>query len=134
MNDLQKLEAVGKKHAKLIKAEERLLEQRAKAERITMPFKEINSRSREEGWQEDAIIRLIELRDEFAKAAEEYADSLWVAHCVLEDIPDPQCHEVLFRRYVQEKTWKQIAKEMGCSQRNCMILHKIAINAMNQTN
>lgn len=47
---------------------------------------------------------------------------------ILDEITDPEQYDILFKRYILSETWKQIAEEMGCSQRHCMRLSKTGIN------
>ena len=123
MTDLQKLEAVKENYARFIQTEQRLFEQRAKAERTTRPLQEIHYNSHAENWREDAIIQMAEARDELADVLNEYIDSWQAAHAVLDGITDPRHYEVLFRRYIQGYSWRKIAAEMGCSERQCVNLH-----------
>ena len=85
-----------------------------------------------ENWRENAVIQLIEERDKLADVLNEYIDSWWEAHTVLERIADPAHYEVLFRRYIQGYSWNKIAEEMGYSQRNCMRLYKQAVSSLSK--
>ena len=130
MTDLQKLEAVRENYAKFLEAERNLLEWKERAERATRPVQEMYHSGHAKNWREDAVIQMIEARDNLADTLNEYIDSWIVARAVIYSITDPGCLEVLFRRYIQGYTWMQIAAEMGCSRRNCMILHRKAINGL----
>ena len=130
MTSLQKLEAVRENYARLIDAEQTLREWKARAERTTRPVRESIHSGHAKNWREDAVILIAEAKDALADVLNEYIDSWQVAHTVLDAVEDPDCYEVLFRRYIQNYSWKRVAAEMKCSQRNCMILHQKAINSL----
>lgn len=132
MTDLQKLETVVENYKRFTQAEQRVLEYKAKAERTTRPLQEVCCSGHMENWRENAIIQLIEERDKLADVLNEYIDSWQEAHTVLDKIEDPSYYEVLFRRYIQGYSWKKIAGEMKCSQRNCMLIHEKAIEYLSQ--
>ena len=126
MNNLEKLEAVKKYYDRMIGAEERFYECKSKAERSTMAIQETSRKGNSKGWRETAMIQMIEARDKYAYAVIAYTEALKEAHDILDKIDDPQIYGILHHRYILFKTWKQIAADMGCSYRICMMLHKKA--------
>lgn len=130
MNNLEKLEAVKEYYYIMKDAEEWFEECRSKAERNTMAIQEIPRKGTTENWRETAMIQMIEARDAYADAISGYAKVLKEAHDILDKIDDSQIYGVLHHRYILFKTWKQVAENMGCSYRNCMVLHKKAVRIL----
>ena len=61
------------------------------------------------------------------KSPNDYAESLSEAYNVLDRLPEAKWIPILWGRYLQYKTWEQIALETRQSVRNGMTLHKKAL-------
>lgn len=127
-SELQKLEAVKLCLGKMELAGQYLEEKKARAESTTHLMNEIKVQSNGDmNWREDAILQVVEARDRYIAASNDYAESLSEAYNVLDRLPEAKWIPILWGRYLQYKTWEQIALETRQSVRNCMTLHKKAL-------
>lgn len=125
---LKKLENVKLYRSRMELAEQVFEEKRARAESTTNRMNGFKVRSSTgTDWNEEAMMQVIEARDCYISAVNDYAEALSEAHSVLCRVPDPKWIYILRERYLDDKTWQQIAIDTRQSVRNCMILHKKAL-------
>lgn len=80
----------------------------------------------------DAVSRIVDLENEINQAVDSYVDAKQAVAAVLDKLSDPDQLQVLHNRYVQYKTWEQIAYEMNMSYRNVCYIHGKGLQAVNQ--
>lgn len=125
---IQCLEAVRMYRNRMELAEQVFEEKRVRAESTTLRIKDVKVRSSTgTNWNEDAMIRVIEARDCYIAAVNDYTESLSKVYNILHQLPEAKWIPILSERYLDEKTWEQIAVDTRQSVRNCMVLHKKAL-------
>lgn len=75
----------------------------------------------------DAIARIIDLEAEIDRDIDRYVAAQQEISATLDKLNDPDQLHVLHMRYVQNKTWEQIAHEMGFCYRWICTLHGRAL-------
>lgn len=75
----------------------------------------------------DAVAKIVDLETEIGKDVDRYIEAKQDVSRTLEKLDDPDQLEVLHKRYVQYKTWEQIAYEMGISYRWVCTIHGRAL-------
>lgn len=75
----------------------------------------------------DAVTKIVDLEDEVNRDIDRYVNAKQEISGTLEKISDPDQLQVLHKRYVQYKTWEQIAWETGFSYRWVCNLHGKAL-------
>lgn len=80
----------------------------------------------------DTIAKIVDLKDEINRDIDRYVDAKREVSGTLEKISDPDQLQVLHQRYVQYKTWEQIACDMHMSYRNVCYIHGKALLAVRE--
>lgn len=75
----------------------------------------------------DAMAKIIDLEAEINRDVDRYVNAKQEISATLEKISDPDQLKVLHQRYVQYKTWEQIAYDTGFSYRWVCTLHGRAL-------
>lgn len=75
----------------------------------------------------DAVAKIVDLEAEINRDIERYVNAKHEVGTTLEKLTDPDQLKVLHMRYVQYKTWEQIAYEMGFSYRWVCTIHGRAL-------
>lgn len=75
----------------------------------------------------DAVAKIVDLEAEINRDIDRYVDAKRKVSSTMEKLDDPDQLKVLHMRYVQYKTWEQIAYEMGFSYRWVCTLHGRAL-------
>lgn len=75
----------------------------------------------------DAVAKIVDLEDEINKEIDRYVDAKEEVGSILDNLDDPDQLQVLHKRYVQYKTWEQIACEMNLSYRWVCVIHGKAL-------
>lgn len=78
----------------------------------------------------ETMAKLIDLEAEIDRAVDRYADARNAVTGTIDRVTDARLHKVLSKRYVEFKTWEQIACEMGKSYQWVCKLHGIALQAV----
>lgn len=78
----------------------------------------------------DAMAKLIDLEAEINREIDFFIDARKAVTKTIDKVDDARLHTVLNMRYVQFKTWEQIACDMGCSYQWVCKLHGIALQAV----
>lgn len=78
----------------------------------------------------EAVAKLIDLESEIDRAVDRYVDARNAVTGTIDKVTDARLHKVLSKRYVEFKTWEQIACEMGKSYQWVCKLHGIALQAV----
>ena len=76
--------------------------------------------------QEDAIIRALEY-DERIRAEQEKLNEI---RRTIDNIADPTAQAIIFKRYVEYKTWEAIARSLHYSEARVYQLHREALAAL----
>ena len=80
----------------------------------------------------DAIAKIVDLEEEVNRDIDSYVNAKQEISNTFEKISDPDQLQVLHKRYVQYKTWEQIACEMNMSYRNVCYIHGKGLQSVNQ--
>lgn len=78
----------------------------------------------------ETMAKLIDLEAEIDRAVDRYIDARNAVTGTIDKVTDARLHKVLSKRYVEFKTWEQIACEMGKSYQWVCKLHGIALQAV----
>lgn len=78
----------------------------------------------------ETVAKLIDLEAEIDRAVDRYANARNAVVGTVDKVTDARLHKVLSKRYVEFKTWEQIACEMGKSYQWVCKLHGIALQAV----
>lgn len=78
----------------------------------------------------ETVAKLIDLEAEIDRAVDRYVDARNAVTGTIDKVTDARLHKVLSKRYVEFKTWEQIACEMGKSYQWVCKLHGIALQAV----
>lgn len=78
----------------------------------------------------DAVAKIVDLEAEIDKEIDFFIDARKAVTRTIDKVDDARLHTVLNMRYVQFKTWEQIACDMGCSYQWVCKLHGIALQAV----
>lgn len=78
----------------------------------------------------ETVAKLIDLEAEIDRAVGRYVDARNAVVGTVDKVTDARLHKVLSKRYVEFKTWEQIACEMGKSYQWVCKLHGIALQAV----
>lgn len=71
----------------------------------------------------DAVVRIVDLEAEIDEDIDRYVNAKQEISGVLDGISDPDQLQVLYKRYVQYKTFEQIACDMNMTYRNVCYIH-----------
>ena len=78
----------------------------------------------------DAIVRIIELQNEINCDIDKLVDLKKEVCAVIDKVSNEDQHTVLYKRYVQFKTFEKIACEMYMTYRNVCYIHGRALQAV----
>lgn len=113
---------------RLTAAEERVAFCRAAAAKASAVLGgECVSRSRDVTAHENAVIRLMEAEQEYAKAEQQYSELRNLVCSLLQRLDDPMNADILKLRYVEHKRITDIAKELHLSRSSIYSRHEIAL-------
>lgn len=124
MDDLQKLKAVKEAYGRMKQARLLYEERKSRAESTTKPIGGNKVQGNEQNWQEEAIVKMIEAKDFYADCVSAYIDALREGIAVVDRIQDPLDFDIVYKRYIHFRTWKQITEETGYAITYCMKRHK----------
>lgn len=80
----------------------------------------------------DAVAKIVDLEAEIDRDIDRYVAAKQEISATLDKLTDPDQLQVLHMRYVQYKTWEQIACEMNMSYRNVCYIHGKGLQSVNQ--
>lgn len=80
----------------------------------------------------DTMAKIVDLQDEINKTVDSYVDLKKEIFNVIDQVEDADQLAVLCKRYLQYKTWEQIAEELHMSYRNVCYIHGRALQAVNK--
>lgn len=80
----------------------------------------------------DAMAKIIDLEAEIDRDIDRYVDAKRDVSGTLDKLTDPDQLKVLHMRYVQHKTWEQIACDMNMTYRNVCYIHGKGLQAVNE--
>lgn len=80
----------------------------------------------------DAVAKIVDLEAEINKEIDRYVDAIRNTSAMIDTLSDPDQLQVLHKRYVQFKTWEQIACDMNMTYRNVCYIHGKALLALNE--
>ena len=80
----------------------------------------------------DAVAKIVDLEAEIDREVDSLVDARNSVVGTIDQVDDEKQHEVLSKRYVQNKTWEQIACDMGISYQWTCSLHGRALQAVEQ--
>lgn len=75
----------------------------------------------------DAVVKIVDLEAEIDREIDSYVNAKQEISSVLDGIVDPDQLQVLHKRYVQYKTFEQIACDMNMTYRNVCYIHGKAL-------
>lgn len=117
--------------AKINSKLEELARLNALAARVTAAMdSEIVSRTRNTDSLSDAIIKIIEMRDEINNLIDSYVDRKAHYSKIIDGLTNPMQIRVLYGHYYAGKSFQQIADELGYSRRNICYIHGDALRSM----
>lgn len=111
---------------------ERLAELRAQAESCTVALSPDKVQTSGRNSAENIMVRIIDLQYEINADIDKYAELRKNAYRMIDSLDDSRYVGLLYRYYLEQKTWEEVAVEMKYSYRRIMQLHGYALNALNQ--
>lgn len=78
----------------------------------------------------DAVVKIVELRNDINNEIDRFIDLKMEVIAVLDDVANEDQYAVLYKRYVQFKTFEKIACEMNMTYRNVCYIHGRALQAV----
>lgn len=78
----------------------------------------------------DAVAKIVDLEAEIDREIDFFIDARNAVTRTIDSVDDERLHRVLAGRYIQYKTWEQIACDMGVSYQWVCKLHGIALQAV----
>ena len=116
---------------RLTAAEERVAFCRAAAAKASAVLGgECVSRSRDVTANENAVIRLMEVEQEYAEVEQQYSDLRNQVCSLIQRLDDPMNADILKLRYVEHKRMPAIAKELHLSRSSIYSRHEIALSEL----
>lgn len=106
---------------------DRLASFRSSVEKVT-----VNYTPREGGGggspmtMEDAILRIMELEEEYRRTVLEYRQAVVEAERLIARLKDPVQRTVLRQRYLENRSWTAIGQEVGYERRKILAIHDVA--------
>lgn len=76
------------------------------------------------------IAKIVDLENEINAAVDEYVDKRREIITTIEKINVPDQVSVLYKLYLEEKTWPKIAEEMHMTERNAQYIHGRALQSV----
>lgn len=80
----------------------------------------------------EAVAKIVDLETEIDREIDSYVDAMRNVSATIDKLSDPDQLQVLHKRYVQFKTWEQIACDMNMTYRNVCYIHGKALLAVNE--
>lgn len=80
----------------------------------------------------DAMAKLIDLDAEINREIDSFVDARNSVVCTIDKVEDDNMHKVLSKRYIEFKTWEQIAFEIGKSYQWTWSIHGRALQAVEE--
>lgn len=80
----------------------------------------------------DAVAKIVDLEAEIDQDIDRYVDAKREVSGTLDKLTNPDQLQVLHMRYVQHKTWEQIACDMSMTYRNVCYIHGKGLQAVNE--
>lgn len=80
----------------------------------------------------DAVAKIVDLEAEIDRDIDRYVEAKREVSGTLDKLTDPDQLKVLHMRYVQHKTWEQIACDMNMTYRNVCYIHEKGLQAVNE--
>lgn len=80
----------------------------------------------------DAVVKIVDLEAEIDREIDSYVNAKQEISSVLDGLVDPDQLQVLHKRYVQYKTFEQIACDMNMTYRNVCYIHGKALLAVGE--
>lgn len=80
----------------------------------------------------EAVAKIVDLEAEIDREIDRYVDAMRNISATIDTLSDPDQLQVLHKRYVQFKTWEQIACDMNMTYRNVCYIHGKALLAVNE--
>lgn len=80
--------------------------------------------------REDLMVRMIDLEHEMNAAIDDYIDRKRMAMQMIDQLADDRHIEILYGYYLEQKSWEQIAVDIGYSWRHVHRLHGEALRQL----
>lgn len=80
----------------------------------------------------EAVAKIVDLEAEIDREIDRYVNAMRNISATIDTLSDPDQLQVLHKRYVQFKTWEQIACDMNMTYRNVCYIHGKALLAVNE--
>lgn len=80
----------------------------------------------------DAVAKIVDLEAEIDRDIDRYVAAKQEISGTLDKLTNSDQLQVLYKRYVQYKTWEQIACDMNMTYRNVCYIHGKALQAVNE--
>lgn len=80
----------------------------------------------------EAVAKIVDLEAEIDREIDRYVNAMRNISAMIDTLSDPDQLQVLHKRYVQFKTWEQIACDMNMTYRNVCYIHGKALLAVNE--
>ena len=108
----------------------RLLEMRTKAESTTRELHPDRVQGSGCNTNENLMIRMIDLEHEINAGIDHYIDLKRKAMALIDTLGDSRYIEILYGYYLEQKSWEQIAVDIGYSWRHVHRLHGEALRQL----
>ena len=79
---------------------------------------------------EDTVVRIVSLEEEVNRAIEKLVGIKDAIMKAIDAVPDQQERMLLTLRYLNYKTWEEIAFELNCTVRYVHVIHSRALNSI----
>ena len=101
--------------------------------RITPTLKDdVVSRGGTQDKLAEAVAKIVDLEAEINRDIDRYVNAKQEISATLDKLTNPDQLQVLHMRYVQYKTWEQIACDMNMTYRNVCYIHGKGLQAVNE--
>lgn len=80
----------------------------------------------------DAVSKIIDLEKEINESVDRFVDAKRDVGSVIENVTNPDCVAVLYKRYFLYERWEQIACELHCTFRHATRIHGEALKAVSE--
>lgn len=80
----------------------------------------------------DAVAKIVDLEAEIDREIDSYLEAMKKVSKTIGKISNPDQLQVLHKRYVQNKTWEQIACDMNMTYRNVCYIHGKALMSVHE--
>lgn len=80
----------------------------------------------------EAVAKIVDLEAEINRDIDRYVNAKQEISATLDKLTNPDQLQVLHMRYVQYKTWEQIACDMNMTYRNVCYIHGKGLQAVNE--